>query len=162
MSLALKIVAFANGGEIPSRYTCGGADISPALAWSGVSPAARSLALIVDDPDAPRGTWTHWLMWNLPPYTTMLPERVPPREVLDNGARQGRNDFDRIGYGGPCPPAGKTHRYFFRLLVLDAMLDLQAAARRKEVDRAMKGHILAEVQWMGLYGNNNGGSGRPR
>ncbi len=160
MSLTMKAVAFTNGGEIPRRFTCDGADISPALMWSGVSPAARALALIVDDPDAPRGTWTHWLVWNLPPYVTALPERVPARDVLENGARQGRNDFDRIGYGGPCPPPGKTHRYFFRLLVLDAMLDLPAAARRKELDRAMKGHVVAEAQWMGLYGNGNAGSRR--
>ncbi len=153
MSLALKVNGFANGGEIPRRYTCGGTDVSPAMTWSGVTPAARALAIIVDDPDAPRGTWTHWVMWNIPPYLTSLPEGVPAREVLANGSRQGWNDFERIGYGGPCPPKGKTHRYFFRLFVLDTVLELREGARKKELEHAMKGHILAESAWMGLYGN---------
>jgi Raf kinase inhibitor-like YbhB/YbcL family protein len=153
MSLALKVNGFANGGEIPRRYTCGGMDVSPAMTWSGVTPAAHSLAIIVDDPDAPRGTWTHWVMWNIPPYLTSLPEGVPAREVLANGSRQGWNDFECIGYGGPCPPKGKTHRYFFRLFALDTVLELREGARKKELEHAMKGHILAESEWMGLYGN---------
>ena len=114
MSVALKSTAFSEGGEIPRKHTCDGADLSPELTWGGVSPAAHSLALIVDDPDAPQGTWTHWLIWNIPPHHTSLPEGVPTSEVLENGAAQGTNDFNRIGYGGPCPPPGKPHRYFFR------------------------------------------------
>jgi Raf kinase inhibitor-like YbhB/YbcL family protein len=151
MSLELKTTAFTNGSEIPRKYTCSGTDLSPALTWSGVSPAARSLALIADDPDAPRGTWTHWLIWNIPAHLTSLPEGVPPREVLDNGASQGRNDFNRIGYGGPCPPPGKAHRYFFKLYALNTVLDLRAGAGRKELERAMKGHIVSEADWMGTY-----------
>lgn len=150
MSLAMKVAAFANGAEIPKKHTCSGADLSPALSWDGVSTAARSLALIVDDPDAPRGTWTHWLIWNIPAHLTALPEGVPAREVLENGASQGRNDFQRIGYGGPCPPPGKAHRYFFRLYAaLNSALDLKVGACSKELDRAMKGHIVSQAEWMG-------------
>jgi Raf kinase inhibitor-like YbhB/YbcL family protein len=151
MSLAMKATAFANGGEIPKKFTCSGTDLSPALLWSGVSPRAHSLALIVDDPDAPRGTWTHWLIWNIPAHLTALPEGVPAREVLENGACQGRNDFQRIGYGGPCPPPGKAHRYFFKLYALDKVLDLKAGANRKELDSAIKGHIVSQAEWMGTY-----------
>ena len=147
----MKVNAFADGGEIPKRHTCSGADLSPALSWDGVSPAAHSLALIVDDPDAPGGTWTHWLIWNIPAHLTALPEGVPAEDVLQNGARQGRNDFHRIGYGGPCPPPGKAHRYFFKLHALDTALDLKAGASRKELDRAMKGHIVSQAEWMGTY-----------
>jgi hypothetical protein len=151
MSLALKADAFANGGEIPKKYTCSGADLSPALHWSGVSPAAHSLALIVDDPDAPRGTWTHWIIWNIPAHLTSLPEGVPAVETLESGARQGRNDFGRIGYGGPCPPPGKPHRYFFRLFALDIAPDVEPGAGRKELERAMRGHILSQAEWMGTF-----------
>jgi hypothetical protein len=151
MSLALKTTAFANGGEIPKRHTCSGADLSPALSWNGVSPAAHSLALIVDDPDAPKGTWTHWLIWNIPAHLTALAEGVLAREVLENGACQGRNDFNRIGYGGPCPPPGKVHRYFFKLYALDTALNLKAGTSRQELERAMKGHVLSHAEWMGMY-----------
>lgn len=151
MPLVLKATAFANGGEIPKKYTCSGADVSPALIWEGVSRAAHSLALIVNDPDAPGGTWTHWTMWNIPAHLTSLPEAAPAEEALENGARQGKNDFHRIGYGGPCPPPGKAHRYFFKLYALDTVLDLQAAAGRKDLDRAMKRHIVSEAEWMGTY-----------
>jgi Raf kinase inhibitor-like YbhB/YbcL family protein len=151
MSLALKTTTFANGGEIPKRHTCSDADLSPALSWNGVSPAAHSLALIVDDPDAPKGTWTHWLLWNIPAHLTALAEGVLAREVLENGACQGRNDFNRIGYGGPCPPPGKVHRYFFKLYALDTALNLKAGASRQELERAMKGHVLSHAEWMGMY-----------
>jgi hypothetical protein len=151
MSLALKITAFANGGEIPKRHTCSGADLSPALSWNGVPPAAHSLALIVDDPDAPGGTWTHWLIWNIPAHLAALPEGVPAREELENGACQGRNDFHRIGYGGPCPPPGKVHGYFFKLYALDSALNLKAGASRQELERAMKEHVLSHAEWMGTY-----------
>jgi Raf kinase inhibitor-like YbhB/YbcL family protein len=151
MPLALKAVAFANGAEIPRKFTCSGADLSPALNWSGVSPAAHSLALIADDPDAPKGAWTHWLIWNIPAYLTALPEGVPAQEVLENGAAQGTNDFKRIGYGGPCPPPGKPHRYFFKLYALNTTLSLPAETGKKDLEKAIRGHILAEAEWMGTF-----------
>jgi len=151
MPFALTSTAFANGGEIPRKYTCDGDDLSPALNWSGVPAGAQSLALIADDPDAPVGTWTHWIIWNLSAKATALPEAAAKVELLDNGARQGRNDFKRVGYGGPCPPAGKPHRYFFKLYALDARLDVKAGAGRHELEVAMKPHVLAQTQWMGTY-----------
>lgn len=152
MSLVLNTPAFAIGGEIPKKYTCDAGDLSPALSWSGIPAGVRSLALIVDDPDAPMGTWTHWVIWNIPVQAAQLPEAVPKQEVLGNGARQGRNDFNRIGYNGPCPPPGKAHRYFFRLYALDAQLDLKAGARRSELEAAMKHHIVSQTELMGTHG----------
>jgi Raf kinase inhibitor-like YbhB/YbcL family protein len=108
--------------------------------------------LIADDPDAPVGTWTHWLIWNIPPQNSGLPKGVPKDETLDDGTRQGKNDFRCIGYGGPCPPPGKPHRYFFKVYALDATLDLRAGANRDELERAMKGHVLAQRELMGKYG----------
>jgi hypothetical protein len=151
MSFTLASPAFPNGGPIASRYTCDGAGLSPALNWSEVPAGTQSLALIADDPDAPAGTWTHWLLWNIPARASLLAENAPKVEVLDNGARQGINDFHRIGYGGPCPPPGKPHRYFFRLYALDARLDLKPGAGRDQLELAMKPHLLAETQWMGTY-----------
>jgi Raf kinase inhibitor-like YbhB/YbcL family protein len=110
-----------------------------------------SFALIVDDPDAPAGTWVHWVMWNIPAATHLLPENVPKSARLQSGALQGRNDFEKTGYNGPCPPPGKTHRYFFRLYALDANLTLQPGATRQELDAAMKGHILGKTEHMGTY-----------
>jgi Raf kinase inhibitor-like YbhB/YbcL family protein len=152
MSFVIKSGAFSNGGEIPRKYTCSGENISPALTWADVPAQARSLALIVDDPDAPGGVWTHWILWNLPVRATSLPEGVPAsRETLPNGARQGKNDFGRIGYGGPCPPPGRPHRYYFRLYALGAVLDLKSGASRSELDRVMKPHVLAQAEWMGRF-----------
>ncbi len=152
MAFAVKSSAFPNGGEIPRKYTCAGENISPALSWSEVPGQARTLALIADDPDAPAGTWTHWLIWNIPVRATSLSEGVPAsHESLPNGARQGKNDFGRIGYGGPCPPPGRPHRYFFRLYALGAMLDVKSGASRSELESAMKPHVLAETEWMGLF-----------
>lgn len=151
MAFSLNLAAFRNGSEIPAKYTCTGADRSPALAWSGAPHSTGALALIVDDPDAPMGTWTHWLIWNIPPEPSTLPEGVPADKELRNGARQGVNDFRRIGYGGPCPPPGKPHRYFFRIFALDGPLDLKAGAARNELERAMKRHVLAQTEWMGSY-----------
>ena len=151
MSFAIRSTAFSNGGPIAARYTCDGTGLSPALTWGGVPPEAQSLALIADDPDAPAGTWTHWLLWNIPARATLLAENAPKVELLDNGARQGINDFQRIGYGGPCPPPGKPHRYFFRLFALDARLDLKPGASRNQLELAMKPHLLANTQWMGTY-----------
>ena len=152
MSFTLKATAFPNGGGIPKKYTCDGADLSPALSWDDAPAGTQSLALIVDDPDAPMGTWTHWLIWNIPAKATLLPEDTPKMNLLDNGARQGGNDFKRIGYGGPCPPPGKPHRYFFKLYALDARLEVKAGAVRSELEPALQPHILAQAQWMGTYG----------
>jgi len=148
--MQLTSSAFADGGTIPRRHTCDGDDVSPPLAWSGVPDDAISLALIADDPDAPRGTWVHWVLYNLPAAVTSLPEALPADERLPNGALQGRNDFRRTGYGGPCPPSG-THRYFFKLYALDTMLDLAPGATKQELLQAMDGHVLAEAQLMGRY-----------
>ena len=153
MSFALKTTAFANGGGIPKKHTCDGADVSPALSWNHAPAGTRSFALIADDPDAPVGTWTHWIIWNIPAQTTALPEGVPMVEESTDGARQGRNDFKRIGYGGPCPPPGKPHRYFFKLYALDTNnLDVKAGASRSQLESAMKGHLLSQTELMGTYG----------
>jgi len=151
MSFALQSTAFTNGGEIPKRYTCDGSNLSPALNWDDVPAGTQSLVLIVDDPDAPMGTWTHWILWNIPAKVTVLPEGVPQVEVLDNGARQGKNDSQHIGYDGPCPPSGKPHRYFFKLYALDARLEVKAGASRNEFEFAMKQHVLSQTEWMGTY-----------
>jgi hypothetical protein len=152
MSLAVTTTAFSPGGAIPKSYTCEGADASPDLSWSGAPVGVQSFALIADDPDAPVGTWTHWLIWNIPAQSTGLPKGVPKDETLRDGTSQGRNDFRRVGYGGPCPPPGKPHRYFFKVYALDAKLDLRAGANRNELERAMKGHVLAQGELMGKYG----------
>ena len=150
MDLKLTSTAFSEGGMIPQQYTCDGTDVSPPLSWSGVPAAARTLALICDDPDAPVGTWVHWVLFNLPASTKDLPEHVPTLKTLPNGARQGTNDFRRIGYGGPCPPGG-THRYYFKLYALDLVLPLDAGATKAQLLKAMEGHVLAEGQLMGRY-----------
>ncbi|MDR3726009.1 MAG: YbhB/YbcL family Raf kinase inhibitor-like protein [Terracidiphilus sp.] len=151
MSFRLQSTAFANGDAIPRKYTCEGADLSPALSWDGIPAGTHSLALIADDPDAPMGTWTHWVIWNIPAQAAGLAEGVAKAEVLENGARQGRNDFKRVGYGGPCPPPGKAHRYFFKLYALDSMLSVKVGASRNEVEADLKRHVLAKTEWMGTY-----------
>ena len=143
--------SFPQGGEIPRQFTCDGADISPQLSWTAPPAGTQSLALIADDPDAPVGTWVHWVLYNLPPSATSLPEGLGKAEELSGGGRQGRNDFRRIGYGGPCPPPGKPHRYFFKLYALDAQLDLKSGASKQELERAMSGHVLARAELMGKY-----------
>jgi Raf kinase inhibitor-like YbhB/YbcL family protein len=151
MSLQLSIPAFEQGEMIPDRYTCKGQDISPALNWAGLPEETRSLALICDDPDAPMGTWVHWVIFNIPADTEGLPEDIPSSEAtLASGAAQGTNSWGRMGYGGPCPPSG-THRYFFRLYALDNKLDLKPEATKAQVLNAMEGHILAECELMGRY-----------
>ena len=152
MSLAITTTAFSPDRAIPKNYTCDGADTSPDLSWSGAPAVVQSFALIVDDPDAPVGTWTHWLIWNIPAQSSALRKNVSKDETLGDGSRQGRNDFRRIGYGGPCPPPGKPHRYFFKLYALDAKLDLKAGATKNELERAIKGHVLAQGELMGKYG----------
>ena len=153
MTLILTGGAFAAGAAIPARHSCDGADVSPALAWSGAPAGTAAWALIAEDPDAPGGSWVHWVLFNLPAGTTALPEGVAKTERLEalGGALQGRNDFRRIGYGGPCPPPGRAHRYFFRLYALNAALPLQAGATRQEVERAMRGHVVGEATLMGTY-----------
>jgi Raf kinase inhibitor-like YbhB/YbcL family protein len=144
-TLKLSSRAFGNNTMIPATYTCDGDDIAPPLTIEGVPEKARSLALIVDDPDAPAGTWVHWVVWNMEPKTVEITEgSVPP------GAQQGMNDFRTREYGGPCPPSG-THRYFFKLYALDSLLNLEKGATKAALEHAMKGHILAQAQIIGLY-----------
>jgi Raf kinase inhibitor-like YbhB/YbcL family protein len=150
VTMKLTSSAFADGGMIPVKYTCDGPNISPPLTWVDVPAGAAALALICDDPDAPAGTWAHWVAFNLPPVTGALLEGVPQDKTLKMGGIQGTNSWRRIGFGGPCPPSG-THRYFFKLYALDDMLALASNATAKDVRAAMKGHILAEAQLMGRY-----------
>lgn len=150
-NMQLTSTAFAEGQPIPVRYTCEGRNISPPLQWAGVPAEAKSLALIADDPDAPVGTWVHWVLFDLPPGTRELPEDLPKSQHVAGGAAQGLNDFKHLGYGGPCPPPGKPHRYFFKLYALDASLGLKPGASKKEIERAMENHVLAEGQLMGTF-----------
>ena len=150
MDIKVTSSAFEEGGPIPSKHTCDGADVSPALQWDGEPEGTESIALICDDPDAPMGTWVHWVLFNLPAGAKELPESVPPDRNLPTGAVQGVNDFGKIGYGGPCPPGG-THRYFFKIHALDVQLDLNAGANKAQLLKAMEGHILAQGQLMGTY-----------
>jgi len=151
MSIQITSAAFAGGQPIPAKYTCQGSDISPPLQWTNAPANAKSFALICDDPDAPVGTWVHWVLYDLPPSASELPEDVAKTQTFAGNAKQGVNDFRRVGYGGPCPPPGKPHRYFFKLYALDAMLDLEPGATKKDLLEAMEGHVLAEGQLMGTY-----------
>jgi Raf kinase inhibitor-like YbhB/YbcL family protein len=154
MNLQITSTAFSEGQPIPAKYSCEGSDASPPLKWipQGGTPAnTKSFALIMDDPDAPMGTWVHWVLYDLPPNTTGLPEDVAKTQFIAGNAKQGLNSWPRLGYGGPCPPPGKPHRYFFKLYALDTMLDLKPGATKKDVEAAMKGHIQAEGQLMGRY-----------
>jgi Raf kinase inhibitor-like YbhB/YbcL family protein len=152
MKIELTSTAFGAGENIPKQYTGDGKDVSPPLHWSDPPQGTKSLVLICDDPDAPRGTWVHWVLFNLPGDQRELEEGVPTQEALPSGATQGKNDFRKIGYGGPAPPPGKPHRYFFKLYALDLLLDLAPGAIQSEVVAAMQGHVLAEGQLMGRYG----------
>jgi hypothetical protein len=151
MNLTITSTAFSEGQPIPQKYTCQGSDISPPLAWTNAPANVKSFALIMDDPDAPVGTWVHWVLYDLPPDAIGLPEDVAKTEVMANGAKQGLNTWPRLGYGGPCPPPGKPHRYFFNLYALDKMLGLKPNATKKDLLKAMEGHVLAEGQLMGTY-----------
>ncbi len=135
---------------IPSQYTCDGSDISPPLGWSSPLAAAKSFALICDDPDAPGKTWVHWVMYDIPAGTSELAEAVKPEGTLPSGAKQGANDFQKIGYGGPCPPSG-THRYFFKLYALDTATSLSPGATKDKLLKVIEGHVVAEGQLMGRY-----------
>ena len=152
MSLEITSTAFKAEQPIPKQYTGDGADQSPPLHWSEPPSGTKSIALICDDPDAPGGTWVHWVLFNLPAQVRELEEGVPKTETLGNGAKQGMSDFGNIGYGGPAPPKGKAHRYYFKLYALDVALDLPPGATKAQLENAMKGHILAEGQLMGKYG----------
>ena len=154
MTLMLKSSAFDSGGEIPSRYTCEGEDVSPPLVWTGVPDTARSLVLIIDDPDAPdpkapKMIWVHWVLYNIPPDVSGLPEGIVPAK-LPPGTVEGLNDWKRIGYGGPCPPIGR-HRYFHKLYVLDTVLEGMNTPTKAKVEAAMKGHVIAQTELMGTY-----------
>lgn len=150
MEIKLISAAFTEGQPIPRQYTCDGMNVSPPLEWSEVPKNAKTLAIICDDPDAPSGTWVHWVLYNLPADKIGLIENVPPTEKLPGGGLHGKNDFGKPGYGGPCPPSG-THRYFFKIYALDSELSLKAGATKAELLKAMEGHTLAQGQLMGTY-----------
>ena len=150
MPFSLTSTAFTQGRPIPALYTCEGKDSSPPLAWNEPPAGTKSFALISDDPDAPGKMWVHWVIWNVPPSARQLPEAVPATETLSDGSRQGMTDFGRVGYGGPCPPSG-THRYLFKLYALDLVLDLKPGATKRDLEQAMNGHILAQIQLVGTY-----------
>jgi Raf kinase inhibitor-like YbhB/YbcL family protein len=150
IALKLTSTAFVHEASIPSKYTCDGEDVSPLLEWSDLPTDAQTFAIIMDDPDAPVGTWVHWVLYDLPAETRMLPEAVPSGAELPDGSRHGENSWGRTGYGGPCPPSG-VHRYFFKLYALDVALDLDAGATKEELLQAMEGHMLAQTELMGTY-----------
>jgi Raf kinase inhibitor-like YbhB/YbcL family protein len=156
-AMALKITspAFEANSTIPVRHTCDGEDLSPELSWTGLPEGTKSLVLIMDDPDAPPGTWVHWVLYDLTADATRLPEGLPKKEKLEHGATHGLcwgvEDFSRVGYYGPCPPPGTLHRYFFKLYALDTILGLAPRATKPKVVKAMEGHVLAEGELVGTY-----------
>lgn len=149
--MELKSSAFKDGEAIPARYTCEGENISPELTWSGVPGGTQSFALIMDDPDAPSGVFTHWVIFNIPADSRELSEAVPTQSQLPSGALQGRTDFGRIGYGGPCPPPGSPHHYRFTLYALEKQLELAAGTSKRPMLNAAAGHILAQAKIVGIY-----------
>jgi Raf kinase inhibitor-like YbhB/YbcL family protein len=151
MKIALTSAAFADGQPIPVKYTGQALDVSPPLAWANPPGGTKSFALIVDDPDAPVGTWVHWVIYDLPPSATALSEDQRRAPQFENGAKQGVNDFKKSGYGGPAPPPGKAHRYYFKLYALDTMTGLEPGATKKELLKAMDGHVLGQGQLVGTY-----------
>ena len=146
--------AFTDGETIPAVYTCDGANISPAIKWSTPPKSTLSMAVVVDDPDAPSGDFTHWIVYDIPPDIHRLPEHVPGNATLSSGSHQAQNDFEHIGYGGPCPPSGPAHHYHFHVYALDTRLTLPDNAARADVDAAVKGHILAQGELVGTYGRS--------
>jgi len=150
MGFILSSTVFAEGNPIPQKYSCDGDDISPPMQWTDPPEGTMSFALIADDPDAPVGTWVHWVLYNLPANINSLPEAFPSDADLADGSKNGENSWRRLGYGGPCPPSG-THRYFFKLYALDLILDMTAGATKEQLLQAMEGHILAETELMGTY-----------
>ncbi len=151
MALTLSSPAFAAGAEIPKEHTCEGKDASPALSWGGAPSGTKSFALIADDPDAPVGTWVHWVIYDLPADASGLPGAMPKSATLTGGGKQGVNDFRKTGYGGPCPPPGRPHRYFFKLYALDAPTNLDPRASKADVLRAIEGHVLGQAELMGTF-----------
>jgi Raf kinase inhibitor-like YbhB/YbcL family protein len=147
----LKSPAFANGESIPKQFSCEGSDHSPALAWNAPPSATQSFALVADDPDAPMGTWVHWVLYDLPGNARQLPEAIAKQEKIAGGGTQGTNDFGKIGYRGPCPPLGKPHRYFFKLYALDALPNLKPGSSKAQLEEKMQEHILAQAELMGTY-----------
>ena len=150
IKMKLTSAAFKEGGMIPKKYSCDDEDISPPLNWENIPSKTKELAMICDDPDAPMGTWVHWVIYKISPQVKGLTENIPTEKKLSSGMVQGMNDFGRIGYGGPCPPGG-THRYFFKIYALDAVINLEPGATKAQVLRAIQGHILEETQLIGKY-----------
>jgi len=148
--MEVKSAAFGHRTSMPDKYTCDGADVSPPLEWRNAPSGTKTFAIICDTPDAPTGTWVHWVIYDIPADITKLPESVTKNGQLDIGAKQGKNDFDQIGYGGPCLPAGE-HRFFFKLYALDGPTNLKVGASKEELLQAVKGHVLAEAELMGIY-----------
>ncbi len=149
--MALRLTTSAFRADLPKKFTCDGPDVSPALAWDGAPKETQAFAIIVDDPDAPAGTWVHWVIYDLPASVNELPEALPKKDQFPNGARQGRNDFGKIGYNGPCPPRGSAHRYFFKLYALDSKTGLRPGATKSDLERAIKGHVLAQAELIGKF-----------
>lgn len=147
----LESKSFKNRGYIPEKYTCDSSDISPELRWSDAPPATKSFAIICDDPDAPMGTWVHWVIFNIPAQKNSLKENISKVSILPSGIIQGMNSYRSFGYRGPCPPSGKPHRYFFKLYALDTILSLSQSPTKDELLKAMDGHILSTTQIIGLY-----------
>ncbi len=154
MSIPVSSSAFAPEQTIPRHFTGDGMDVSPPLRWGTPPPGTKSIAIVCDDPDAPRGEWVHWLLYDLPPITRELPEALPADPDLDDGSHHGVNDFGYVGYGGPAPPRGRPHRYRFHVYALDAELGLPSGATKSEVRAAMDGHVLEEGELVGLYGRS--------
>jgi Raf kinase inhibitor-like YbhB/YbcL family protein len=150
MAIELKSKAFKEGEMIPSKYTCDGVNISPPLEWSNLPSQTKTLAIIADDPDAPKKTFVHWVIFNIPGNLENIPEEMAPIPTLPNNAKQGKNDFNKIGYKGPCPPNG-THRYYFKIYALDSELELEPGISKNDLLDAMQGHTLDEGQLMGKY-----------
>ena len=151
MSFNLTSSSFSPGGDIPAKFTCKGEDLSPQLSWTNPPSGTQGFALVVDDPDAPAGTWTHWVLYNLPASATSLAEGTSKVEQLPDGTLQGQNDFHKVGYGGPCPPPGKPHRYFFKLYALDRKLNLNPGASKRDLEQAMHGRVLGQAELMGKF-----------
>ena len=152
MKFALTSPAFTDGATIPTQYTCTGADVSPPLQWTNPPAGTRSFALVVDDPDAPSGTWVHWVVYDIPETVQDIPEAIPKQDKFPKGGMQGMNDFKKVGHGGPCPPPGPPHRYYFRLYALDAVLNLKPRATKAQLLEASQRHILGEAMLMGRFG----------
>ena len=150
MEIKVTAAAFKEGEFIPKKFSCEGENVSPEISWTGIPAETKSIALICDDPDAPRGTWVHWVIYNIPANAKGLPEKVPHTSTLPNGARQGMNDSHELGYDGPCPPGG-THRYYFKVYALNKALTLESGATKAQLLKAMEGSLIAEGRVMGRY-----------